>query len=1438
MTPEGNIQSSDGLDHFSFSEGEEKEVPIVFKDYADIFNENRALLDRVVTLMGQFSNNKHEDVSEFMLTFQLLLFRELKLPKEEFESRTSPWGSRNDLLVIMSYVKDFEAALKDFVRSGNNTRFLRRTLHKLHVQTYIKLRAFSKELVVTNEDLKSLQLIQITPANQDEFSLWTKCKENDSQNQIMVPWNLFFTILKTYLSNNENMKNAEELFLRKVIDNNGTGFVTIKSLDNFLKVFGPLRDSLNNLENFKSKAWFKNPFLSVIEGEALLEGKREGVYLVRFSQSRSDILALQYVDSNSKRVSVPILCQLPNVISVQQNGVSKEFSSVQELIDHYRKQKILTTPIASDLLSQPSFHGSLELSEAKEILFTKPPGTYLLHLIPDYNLSVVCSFVTSEWKYAHVKLHSYYVKETTKYEHLTHPKLGSPLDITTYNDISSFIKGHSEILKFEYSAAQGNASWDVPRDVAIKPILPEDDEEEPYYSRLVEQIYGPTPECVKTAPHNGSGTWDGTIFGQSMSNYPKGTGGDNVWCDYFQVQVINQCALIAIADGCNWGAKPKKAAETACRLTQEHIAKEIDSWAGSKVGHPMSFIDLSNFSLSSLSLVHQEILKEKYPGTTTLLSGMLCKIDSINPNEYGFVCVSVGDCKAFHWEKKTGRVKDITFGNRRNAHDASDCGGRLGPYLAKQQPDLRNLSSFFWPCETDDIILCMSDGIHDNLDPEPLGISPSEFDSRYTAWKDVPSKEAEMMKEAFQCKEMEKILREVPEKTPKNFVTALVIHSKNVTEKSRNYMEADPNAVEPKDYKEYPGKMDHATCIALKVGPFLPKLERRKRKIVPVKSKKTEREFLCKKYPDPFQFLKELIDDHFITIAACEKDTMPTKSSSNYSGSGNTNESTTAASSTSQGASQANASPTSMLSNPGLQAWLNKLLSTKTQPLIRHYIQNYYPVTGVEFHNLALGASFLNKVLCITIPRQLPEVITVSPYVVTCDNLVLMSNFAKQLPPPINNNNHSSPSRMMRHHGDGHPLTMSGEIPIKSHSAPIQTTAITTKNNNTQSSYGTSPSSILTSSGEFGSYKDGANDATPVAFGAVLPLTSKDSSSGRKSGGVGNNHWIKIQVSTTRSVLTLLNVEGAEDWELVSKHIPELEEQLRAAAQTHETVKDVLLNVCIGSIKKFHDSLVKINQEIKINFTVGVVCMLSDLQEGSCENQRSVFVGVNVGSNKIYYFSQRNAYLQDLTPYNYPIEEESQLVGTGVLSSSSTKKHGTLGSTSQSNCTMKIADNVKLIVYPCDHDLDYFLFLSSQFYDCFDPPGKIPKELQKQYHGQKSWSKVPYHDANRSQLRAEKLKQSIFENLVGSNKWTVSYQSFSQVLNSVKRKSLEKRKESKSLYSKKECMASCLILKLGQPNVLSSLVATQSSSVFNAFQNRDMSKGTIYFDLKTNDDGV
>ena len=48
-----------------------------------------------------------------------------------------------------------------------------------------------------------------------------------------------------------------------------------------------------------------------------------------------------------------------------------------------------------------------------------------------------------------------------------------------------------------------------------------------------------------------------------------------------------------------------------------------------------------------------------------------------------------------------------------------DPGGRLGPYIGpKGGPDLRNLGLFMTLCEQDSLVFILSDGVHDNLDPE------------------------------------------------------------------------------------------------------------------------------------------------------------------------------------------------------------------------------------------------------------------------------------------------------------------------------------------------------------------------------------------------------------------------------------------------------------------------------------------------------------------------------------------------------------------------------------------------------------------------------------------------------------------------------------------------------------------------------------------------
>ncbi len=48
---------------------------------------------------------------------------------------------------------------------------------------------------------------------------------------------------------------------------------------------------------------------------------------------------------------------------------------------------------------------------------------------------------------------------------------------------------------------------------------------------------------------------------------------------------------------------------------------------------------------------------------------------------WAFLCISVGDCKVLKYSESTKILTDITWGNRADSRDASDHGGRIGPYI-------------------------------------------------------------------------------------------------------------------------------------------------------------------------------------------------------------------------------------------------------------------------------------------------------------------------------------------------------------------------------------------------------------------------------------------------------------------------------------------------------------------------------------------------------------------------------------------------------------------------------------------------------------------------------------------------------------------------------------------------------------------------------------
>lgn len=362
--------------------------------------------------------------------------------------------------------------------------------------------------------------------------------------------------------------------------------------------------------------------------------------------------------------------------------------------------------------------------------------------------------------------------------------------------------------------------------------------------KILNTITGPINQ---TFPHDVFAPY---VWGRSISTYPHVPGkpkrdGDPV-CDSYSIQILEESVVIGVvADGCNWGKRPMDASNAAKDAFVEYLRTHLHN--------AVEFRDVGHFLLRAISYCHSKIIEGKQDvweaGTTTLLGGVLLRLkkakeDPKKGDSWMFACVSIGDCKAYHYSAATKSVVDLTAGNRKNVYDARDCGGRLGPYVGEGSPDLRNIAVYYTECQEDDMFLIVSDGVHDNLDPQILGVPPKEVDEKYASlenWRDFSSdEEVEKMKTQHMLKllstdiiegsEKEKERRQKilsfavsddePATSPSNITNRIMKHCLAVTGRGREWMEQNPKEKLPMDYESYPGKMDHATSVIVKVGDY------------------------------------------------------------------------------------------------------------------------------------------------------------------------------------------------------------------------------------------------------------------------------------------------------------------------------------------------------------------------------------------------------------------------------------------------------------------------------------------------------------------------------------------------------------------------------------------------------------------------------------------
>jgi len=358
------------------------------------------------------------------------------------------------------------------------------------------------------------------------------------------------------------------------------------------------------------------------------------------------------------------------------------------------------------------------------------------------------------------------------------------------------------------------------------------------FSDQLTKVVGPfTQEPIHSSliepPEDG---YKNYICARSISTYPPVPSNDrrdgDPVCDRYHIEVFSHGIIMSIADGCNWGSRPRNAA-----------IKATEGFINYFKTTPLKDLkDIGRHLFKAISNAHNNIIQGHddvwESGTTTLLGALLMEVtqkkdkkQNNNKNQilecpnWAFMGVSVGDCKAFRWSNKNRKVIDITEGNRSSLSDPTDPGGRIGPYLEEGAPDLRNIDLYFEMCEEGDLILLLSDGVHDNLDPQFLGKLPSEFNIHTQTWKEAELLYPDLLdstKTSYRNKMIEDIIDRIDQKNPDTvpieLCKYLMNHCEIVTKNGREFLIKNHNKRIPENIHEYPGKMDHATACCIRVG--------------------------------------------------------------------------------------------------------------------------------------------------------------------------------------------------------------------------------------------------------------------------------------------------------------------------------------------------------------------------------------------------------------------------------------------------------------------------------------------------------------------------------------------------------------------------------------------------------------------------------------------
>lgn len=364
---------------------------------------------------------------------------------------------------------------------------------------------------------------------------------------------------------------------------------------------------------------------------------------------------------------------------------------------------------------------------------------------------------------------------------------------------------------------------------------------------------------------------DHRVHAKAMDTYAfdcvLGKKGSDPNADSYYAEGYARLICFGLADGIGWGVPSRRAAQAALLGFSTVLKGHLKALR--QAGTPWSTVLLAHACQQAVTAGHiftQALTEAK----TTIVGGVVVKLPpgalspgraslseswnapgsqlgmtadeiAVEPNPWVFVGTSVGDSLIYRYSRSRRVVSEVTPSDR--TFGLRDAGGSLGG--TENEADLRNFGLHLALVEEGDFIISVSDGVHDNLDPEVLQLNPAVVSrivevplaEEFEYWADVPTNKKNDIKRFYKEHQLAIILNQIPpeELSTKSAVFHILEFIHDTTDDHRKAYEAgsrlqrDWNSLEPavreetqksvkKALKHPIGKFDHATCLCVEVG--------------------------------------------------------------------------------------------------------------------------------------------------------------------------------------------------------------------------------------------------------------------------------------------------------------------------------------------------------------------------------------------------------------------------------------------------------------------------------------------------------------------------------------------------------------------------------------------------------------------------------------------